>query len=131
MTSANPRPGGWNRHPGVRAGSRPTAGERGCLITLTIGVLVAVAAVAAGHPGGSAWPAAALAAVAAVGVSVLLVTARRAERIARELALHHLDESRRSAAVAEDLRAEMRRLHDDVARLAAYADIAAYPARRR
>jgi uncharacterized membrane protein len=63
-------------------------------------------------------------ALAAVEVPVVLLAGRRAERIAADVAHHHLDQGRRVAAVAEELRAEMRRLHDELARIAAQAEIA-------
>ncbi|GGK73506.1 hypothetical protein GCM10012284_04250 [Mangrovihabitans endophyticus] len=71
-----------------------------------------------------------LSAFALIGTALVLLAARRAERIAIELALYHLDQGRRAAAVAEDLRDEMERLHTDLARIAAHADIAGQPGRR-
>jgi len=138
-------PFGGDQHPGVRAGRRLRPGERAgdllCraagswayLIALTLAILFGAAAVLLQNRSAEAaiWLAAGLAAVAALEVPAVLVAARRSERIARELALYQLDQSRRAAAVAEDLRGEMQRLRDDVARLAAHADIAGYPARRR
>jgi uncharacterized membrane protein len=136
---------GWDQHPGVRTGRRLRPGERAgdrlCrttgswtyLIVLTVAILVGAGAVLLQNRGADAaiWLAAGLAAVAALEVPAVLVAARRSERITRELALYQLDQSRRAAAVAEDVRAEMQRLRDDVARLAAHADIAGYPAPRR
>ena len=137
-------PFGWEQHPGVRAGRRLRPGERAgdllCraagswtyLIALTVAVLFGAVVVVLQNRSAEAaiWLAAGLAAVAALEVPAVLVAARRSERINRELALYQLDQSRRAAAIAEDLRAEMQRLRDDVARLAAHADIAGYPARR-
>src|SRR6185369_7334450 len=99
----------------------------------TVAILIGAAVVSLQNPGAdaAAWLAAGLAAVAALEVPAVLVAARRSERITRELALYQLDQGRRAAALAEDVRAEMQRLRDDVARLAAHADIAGYPARRR
>ena len=138
-------PLGWDQHPGVRAGRRLRPGERAgdllCraagswayLIALAVAVLAGAAVVSLQNSGAgaAAWLAAGLAAVAALEVPAVLVAARRSERITRELALYQLDQGRRAAALAEDVRAEMQRLRDDVARLAAHADIAGYPARRR
>lgn len=138
-------PLGWDQHPGVRAGRRLRPGERAgdllCraagswayLIALTLAILFGAAVVLLQNRGAEAaiWLAVGLAAVAALEVPAVLVAARRSERITRELALYQLDQSRRAAAAAEDLRGEMQRLRDDVARLAARADIAGYPARRR
>lgn len=123
---------GWDQHPGVRGGRRLGSGERACLVLLGSAVAVAALVVSVRQPGAGAmtWLAAGLSGIAVVEVTVVLVAARRAGRIARELALYQLDQSRRAAAVAQDLRAEMQRLRDDVARLAAHADISGYPARR-
>jgi uncharacterized membrane protein len=137
-------PFGWEQHPGVRAGRRLRPGERAgdllCraagswtyLIALAVAIVFGAVVVLLQNRSAEAaiWLAAGLAAVAALEVPAVLVAARRSERINRELALYQLDQSRRAAAVAEDLRAEMQRLRDDVARLAAHADIAGYPARR-
>jgi uncharacterized membrane protein len=155
MTTAHPRlgaavphavrgPSGWDQHPGVRTGRRLRPGERAgdllCravgswtyLIVLTVAVLTGAAVVSLVNRSADAaiWLATGLAAVAVIEVPAVLLAARRNERLARELALYQLDQGRRAGAVAEDLRAEMQRLRDDVARLAAHADIAGYPARR-
>ncbi|SFL57233.1 hypothetical protein SAMN04488085_113110 [Geodermatophilus ruber] len=52
-----------------------------------------------------------------LGLSVLLMTVRRADRVAQELALHHLEATRRTAAELEELRGQVERLAVDVARL--------------
>jgi uncharacterized membrane protein len=128
---------GWDQHPGVRTGHRLRPGEHVAdvlsrvagswtyLIMIAVGTLVAVAA-ALPHDG----LAVALSALALIEVSLVLMAARRAERIATELALYNLDQARRATAVAEDLRDELGRLHADVARIAAHTDIAGRPARR-
>jgi uncharacterized membrane protein len=130
------REGSADRHPGVRSGDRLRAGERAAdllcraggswayLILLAAGIAVA-AAVAV--PAGSrtvALVGLGLSALAALEVPVVLIAGRRAGRIAAEIAQYHLDQGRRAAAVAEELRAEMRRLHAELARIAAQTDIA-------
>jgi hypothetical protein len=47
----------------------------------------------------------------------------RAGRIAAEVAQYQLDQGRRAAAVAEELRTEMGRLHAELARIAARTEI--------
>jgi len=130
---------GWDQHPGVRTGRRLGSGEQAAdvvcrivgswiyLITVVVTVLVGVAA--ALRHGSLAGGLAGLAALVLVEVSLVLMAARRAERIAIELALYNLDQARRAAAIAEDLRGEMQRLHADIARIAAYTEKAGYPAR--
>ena len=135
---------GWDQHPGVRTGVRLRPGERAAdrlfgvagswpfLIMIT-GVVVAGAAVALlpGRDAGTrALLAAGLSAVALVEVSLVLLGVRRAERIAVELALYHLDHARRAAAVAEDLREQIGQLHADIARIAAVAERAGHAPRR-
>ena len=136
---------GWDQHPGVRTGRRLRPGERTgdllCraagswtyLIALTLAILFGgvVGLLQNRSAEAAIWLAAGLAAIAALEVPAVLVAARRSERITRELALYQLDQSRRAAAVAEDVRAEMQRLRDEVARLSGRADIAGYPARPR
>jgi hypothetical protein len=134
---------GWDQHPGVRTGARLGPGEHAadvvcgiagswtCMIVVAV-VVAAGAAVAFRHdntPGGVAHVGAGVAVLALMEVSLVLVAARRAERIAVELALYHLDQARRATAIAEDLRSEMQRLHADVVRIAAYTEKAGQPAR--
>ena len=148
--AARPAPGplrviggqSWDQHPGVRSGRRLGPGEHAAyvfcrvagswtyLITVTV-TLVAGAAAALPHggPGVLARLGACLAALALVEVSLVLMAARRAERIAVELALYDLDQARRASAIAEDLRGEMQRLHAELARIAAYTEKVGHPAR--
>ena len=94
------------------------------LALLAAGITVA-AAVAV--PGGSrpvALVGLGVSALAALEVPIVLMAGRRAERIAADVAHHHLDPGRRVAAVAEELRVEMRQLHDQLARIAAQTEIA-------
>jgi len=127
---------GWDQHPGVRTGRRLRPGEHVVdvfcrvagswtyLIMVGIAVLAGVA-VALSHDsraGGLTRLDVGLSALVLAAVSLVLMAARRAERIATELALYNLDQARRATAIAEDLREEMARLHTDVARIAAYAE---------
>lgn len=127
---------GWDQHPGVRTGRRLRRGEQatdlvcriaGSWIYLIAVIVTVLVGVAAAQQHGSL--AGGLAGLALVEVSLILVAARRAERIAMELALYNLDQARRTAAIAEELRGEMQRLHADIARIAAYTEKAGYPAR--
>jgi len=126
----------WDQHPGVRTGRRLGRGEHVAdllcrvagswtyLIVVTVAVLAGAAA-ALHHDSGAdglARLGVGLASLALAQVSLLLMVARRAERIAGELALYDLDQARRATAIAEDLRGEMQRLHADVARIAAYSE---------
>ncbi|WP_203822687.1 hypothetical protein [Paractinoplanes ferrugineus] len=136
---------GWARHPGVRTGPRLELADRAAdalcrvLGSWTWLIAASVTILAAGtmtlrhdHAvGGAARLAVALSVLAVLQVSALLRAIRRADRIAAEVALYHLDQARRAAAVAEDLRDELARLHTDVARIAAHLDIAAQPVRHR
>jgi hypothetical protein len=132
--SASLRPGrGWELHPGVRSGRRLTRSERAAdLARSTVGswtflivlvVLLAAGFTAAatldGRAGLAAMFAMALSGLALVEISLVLIVARRADRMASELALHDLDHERRAAAVADELRDEVERLRADLARLAA------------
>jgi hypothetical protein len=67
-----------------------------------------------------------LSGLALLEVSLVLMAARRAERTTAEIALDHLDRSRRATAVAEDLRTEVQRLHAELARLAARTERSGY-----
>jgi uncharacterized membrane protein len=126
------RSGGADASPGRRPGAAERTTDLVCravdswayLAPLATGITVA-AAVAV--PGGSrpvALVGLGVSALAAVEIPVVLMAGRRAERIAAEVAHQHLDQGRRVAAVAEELRAEMRRLHDELARIAAQTEIA-------
>jgi uncharacterized membrane protein len=71
-----------------------------------------------------------LSALALIEISLVLMAGRRADRKAGEAALYGLDQGRRATALAEELRAEVHRLHEDLARLAAQAERSAVEARR-
>lgn len=123
---------GWDQHPGVRTGRRLRRGERTAdriarttgswpLLIMIAAVIIAGVVVAL-LPGNHALLAVGLPAAALVEVSLLLLAVWRAERIAVELALYHLDQARRAAAVTEELRAQMDRLHAEIARVSALAE---------
>jgi len=139
MTPHHPRTdvrAGWACHPGVRTGRRLGAGERSAdvvvriagtwsyLLTLTAVIVVAgVLAVARDRQAGAvALLGLVLSAVALIEVSLVLMAGRRAERNTTEAALYDLDQGRRAAAVAEDVRGEVQRLYQEVARMAAQAE---------
>lgn len=139
MTPHDPRTdirAGWARHPGVRSGQRLTAGERTAdvvlriagtwryLLVLAAAIVVAAAVAVANdeHAGAVAVLGLVLSAVALIEVSLVLMAGRRAERNTTEAALYDLDQGRRATAVAEDLRGEVRRLHEELARVVAQAE---------
>jgi uncharacterized membrane protein len=127
---------GTERHPGVRYGRRLPAGERvgdllcrvggswAYLTVLASGVVAAAVVAASGGTRTVALVGLGLSGLAALEVPLGLMAARRAGRIAAEVAAYHLDQGRRAAAVAEEIRAEMGRMHGDLARIAARTDIA-------
>jgi uncharacterized membrane protein len=127
---------GWERHPGVRSGRRLTVGERTAdLVSRAAGTwsyltVLAAAIVVAGtvavwrdnRAGAVAMLSLVLSALALIEISLVLMAGRRADRNTTEAALFDLDQGRRATAVAEDLRAEVQRLHEDLARIAAQAE---------
>jgi uncharacterized membrane protein len=138
----DPSRGVWDPHPGVRSGRRLTVGERTAdlvaraagtwsyLVVLATAMTVAatVAVWQDDRAGAVAMLSLVLSALALIEISLVLMAGRRAERNTGEAALYDLDQGRRATALAEDLRAEVHRLHEDVARLAAQAERAAIPA---
>lgn len=139
MTPHDPRtatPAGWARHPGVRTGRRLSPGERSADVVLRVagtwGYLLALVAaiVAAGavaiardhRAGAVGLLGLVLSAIALIEVSLVLMAGRRAERNTTEAALYDLDQGRRATAVAEDLRGEVQRLHEELARIVAQAE---------
>jgi hypothetical protein len=133
---------GWDRHPGIRTGRRLRRDERATevlcrvvgswtVLVTTAGAAVAVAVLAhQRHAGLPAVLAVGLPVLVLAEVSLLLLATRRAERIATELALYHLEQHRRAAAVTEDIREELDRLHADIARIAAHTEVAGAWSRR-
>jgi uncharacterized membrane protein len=132
---------GWARHPGVRSGPRLTMGERTAdLVSQAAGTwsyltVLAAAIIVAGtvavwqddRAGAVAMLSLVLSALALIEISLVLMAGRRADRNLREAALYDLDQGRRATAVAEDLRGEVQRLHEDLARIAAQAERSAIP----
>ncbi len=70
-----------------------------------------------------------LSGMALVGLSLVLMAARRADRIAGEVAVHQLDSDRRAAAGIEELRDEVEQLRGDLAWLTARLETSAGRAR--
>ncbi len=128
----------WSQHPGVRAGHRlrfaerasdglcGAAGSWAALGVLAVGGTVVLLCFR--DSGGAAVLALILALLAVAESVVVLMALRRADRIAAEIALHRLAHERSAAAVTQDLRDEVGRLHREVARVAAQAAIATQPA---
>ena len=131
---------GWEQHPGVRSGQGLSVAERAAdLVSRAAGTwsyltvlaaAIVVAAVAAmsedDRAGAVAVLSLVLSGIALIEISLVLMAGRRADRTARETALFDLGEGRRNTAVAEELRIEMQRLHQDLARLAAQAERSAH-----
>jgi uncharacterized membrane protein len=131
----------WEPHPGVRSGRRLTMAERTAdlvaraagtwsylvVLAATIIVAASVAVWRDDRAGAVAVLSLVLSALALIEISLVLMAGRRTERNTGEAALYDLDQGRRATAVAEDLRAEVHRLHDDLARLAAQAERSAIP----
>jgi uncharacterized membrane protein len=93
------------------------------------GVLVAVGIAEAVRHDRQAGPVAVLGVVLSglvlVGLSLVLMAARRADRIAGEVALHQLDSDRRAAAGIGEVRDEVEQLRGDLARLTARLETSA------
>jgi len=126
---------GWELHPGVRSGDRLTVAERaadtardalGSWTFAGAGVLLIGLGVALAVRHDGADPVAVLTLVLSglvlAEVSVVLMAARRADRITGEHAVHDLDVARRVTAAVEELHDEVERLRRDLARLAAWID---------
>jgi len=129
---------GWELHPGVRsADGRDRAADlaRDVLGSWTFAVVAAalvVASVVMSVRRDHAAGAASLLNVVVSGLvllelSVVLMTARRSDEMAGEVALFELESDRRSAAAVEDLRDEVERLRGDLARLTARLQTSARP----
>ncbi|WP_328992768.1 hypothetical protein OG394_00815 [Kribbella sp. NBC_01245] len=72
-----------------------------------------------------------LSGLAVVELSIVLMTTRRTDEVAAEVALFDLESSRRAAAAVEDLRDEVERLRADLARLTALLQTTATDRRDR
>ena len=119
------------RHPGVRVGRRLRTGERAvdfacrAIGSWPYAMLLAFAGVAGivlSQAGGVTLLGLGLSILSLLEVTLVLMAARRARRTMTEVALYHLDQARRSSAVAEELRGDVRRLHADLARIAAHLE---------
>jgi uncharacterized membrane protein len=108
------------------------AGTWSYLVLLAVAIVVAasVAVWQDDRAGAVAMLSLVLSALALIEISLVLMAGRRADRKAGEAALYGLDQGRRATALAEELRAEVHRLHEDLARLAAQAERSAVEARR-
>lgn len=116
----------WTRHPGVRPAPAGPVRNRLLVAALTLGAVVVL--VGFRHAGAAMVAALGLSALAVIESAVVLISLRRADRIAAEVALHQLGAERSAAALARDLRDELGRLHQELARVAAQTAIAAQPA---
>jgi uncharacterized membrane protein len=124
---------GWELHPGVRSEARLSLAERAAdrardglgswTFVVAAAVLVSAGVVMAvrydDHVGTVAVLALVLSGVAVVELSLVLMTARRTDQSAAELAVYDLESDRRAAAEVAVLRDELEWLRGDLARLAA------------
>jgi hypothetical protein len=134
---------GWELHPGVRSHARLSVSERAAdtardvagswTFVVAAGGWAAVGIVEAVQHDRQVGPVAVLGLVlsgmALVGLSLVLMAARRADRIAGEVAVHQLDSDRRAAAGIEELRDEVEQLRGDLAWLTARLETSAGRAR--
>ncbi len=72
----------------------------------------------------------ALSGLALVGLSLVLLVARRADRTAAQVALYDLESDRRRAAAVDELRDDVEQLRGDLARLVARLEASSSPPRR-
>ncbi len=68
--------------------------------------------------------------LALVGLSLVLLAARRADRTAAQVALYDLESDRRRAAAVDELRNDVEQLRGDLARLVARLEASSSPPRR-
>lgn len=129
---------GWELHPGVgtKLGQRGTAAVLirdlvGNWVFLAVAGVLCVASLMAARPDRRVVVVAILSVVlsglAVVELSIVLMTARRTDEVAAEVALFDLESDRRAAAAVEDLRDEVERLRADLARLTARLQTTARP----
>lgn len=104
----------WSHHPGVRSGSDLTFGERsadamrnsfGTWTFLGLFVLIMAVWIATGGFGTDASPYfrlnLALSCLAGLQGAIILLAAKRADRVASEAATHHYEEGRQTEALLE------------------------------
>ncbi|RVX38310.1 uncharacterized protein DUF1003 [Nonomuraea polychroma] len=111
----------WERHPGVRTGSRLTLGERAADRTrlvmgswpfvLTFLAVLVVWIIGNGRRGFDPYPYIllnlVLSCLAGLQASVLLIAARRSDQVASELAMHDYQTNRSTAAAIASLQSEV------------------------
>ena len=122
---------GWELHPGVRSPERLPRRERAAgwiggrigswTFVVLLAVLLAVGMVVAVRQDEVDGAVAVLGVVVSglilLDLSILLMAIRRADRMAAELAVHHLEATGRTAAEMAELGGDMERLAVEVARL--------------
>jgi hypothetical protein len=127
---------GWELHPGVRSDADLSTGERAVdricdalgswMVLAAAAVLVGAAIGASVAYDDRAGPAAVVGVVlgglAVLQLVLVLMTTRRADRIAAELALYDLESIRRAAAGIHEIRDELAELRGDLAQLVARLD---------
>lgn len=129
---------GWELHPAVgsKLGRRGRAADlAGSWVFLAVTGLLCGASLMAARPDRRVVAVAILSVVlsglAVVELSIVLMTTRRTDEVAAEVALFDLESSRRAAAAVEDLRDEVERLRADLARLTALLQTTATDRRDR
>ena len=130
----NPR---WSLHPGVRSDDGLTRRERatdlardllGSWTTATVGAgLVGVGMVLTVRRDAPTGMSVVLSGLVVVALSVLLMTSKRLDDTAAEVALYHLESDRRAGVAIEELRDEVERLRGDLARLTARVQTSVRP----
>ncbi|WP_222272555.1 hypothetical protein [Modestobacter marinus] len=122
---------GWELHPGVRSPDRLPRRERAAAwladrigswtFVVVVAVLLEVGMVAAVRQdrvdGAVALLGVVVSGLVLLDLSILLMTIRRADRTAEELAVHHLATTGRTAEELEELRRQVELLSVEVARL--------------
>jgi uncharacterized membrane protein len=121
----------WELHPGVRSPERLPRRERAAAwigdrigswtFVLVMAVLLEVGMIAAIRrdevDGAVAVLGVVVSGLVLLDLSILLMTIRRADRTAEELAMHHLEATGRTAAEMAELGGQLERLAVEVARL--------------
>lgn len=134
---------GWELHPGVRSADQLRTGDRaadlarnslGSWTFTSVGVVLVVAGVVTAvrrhEDAGLVVLGIVLSGLALMELSLILMTARRADRTAGEAAVYDLERDRREAAAIQDLRDEVERLRGDLAALTARIQAGAHSGER-